>query len=273
MPIRDDSGRLVKFVGSTTDIHEDRIREQRLIEFQKQLEEAIEARDNFLSIASHELRTPLSSLRLQIEVTCRRIQKLGPGALTPDHLAGFVQQIRSQSERLTKLVDDMLDVSRISLGKLTISREPCDLGEITRAAASFMTPQLEQAGCELVLGPIESINGHWDHFRIEQIIINLLSNAAKYGERKPVHVSLGRENGRAVLRVVDHGLGIAPEHQKRIFEQFERAVPSRKISGLGLGLFIASQIAEGHGGTIRVESAPGQGSTFTVELPVWALLG
>ena len=114
---------------------------------------------------------------------------------------------------------------------------------------------------------------YWDHFRIEQIIINLLSNAAKYGERKPVHVSLGRENGRAVLRVVDHGLGIAPEHQKRIFEQFERAVPSRKISGLGLGLFIASQIAEGHGGTIRVESAPGQGSTFTVELPVWALLG
>jgi signal transduction histidine kinase len=106
-----------------------------------------------------------------------------------------------------------------------------------------------------------------DPDRMDQVVSNLLSNAVKYGREGPVEVRVRREQDRAVLEVEDHGIGVAPEDQERIFERFERAVPARHFGGIGLGLWIVRQLVEAHGGTIRVRSVPGQGATFTVELP------
>jgi len=127
--------------------------------------------------------------------------------------------------------------------------------------------QLSSAACTVELRQEGNVTGSWDPVRLDQVIDNLLSNAAKYGAGKPVEVWLGERGERVVLEVRDHGIGVEPEDQARIFGQFERAVSRRRFGGFGLGLWIARRVVEAHGGTIRLTSAPGLGATFTVELP------
>lgn len=234
----------------------------------RNLQESVRARDEFLSIASHELKTPLTSMRLQTQIRARNLENRNLEAFSEDRLRKMVAGDKRQVERLSRLVDDMLDIARISSGKLTFHLERFDLCALVRDVVDRHELQLEMSGCPVELecgGPAE---GNWDPFRIEQVLTNLLNNAMSYGAGKPVKVTVERVANSAVLRVTDSGIGIAPENQTRVFERFERAISSRNISGLGLGLYISRHIVEMHGGSIQVESELGTGSTFTVTLPL-----
>lgn len=238
---------------------------------QGELHESIQARDNFVSIASHELKTPVTSLRLQHEMLARSFRRTQ--TVDPKRMEKLLSVSERQMERLMRLVEDMLDIARINGGKLELHRTSVTLETLLEE----MVERFREMGA-LSGGPIRldteaaGVVGEWDAFRLEQVFVNLLSNAVKYGEGKPVEISARHEGAHAVVRFIDHGIGIAPEHCGRIFERFERAV-GHGISGLGLGLFIARNIIEAHGGTIEVASAPSTGSTFTVRLPMAASAG
>jgi PAS domain S-box-containing protein len=227
---------------------------------------AVVARDEFLSIASHELRTPLTSLRLALE-NLRRVVGRQPLA---GAAAGSIDRVLTASERagqrLEKLVEALLDVSRIHMGRLQLDLAEVELGAVVAEAASELADELEQAGSPLEVRG-EPVTGRWDPLRLGQVVVNLLANAAKYGAGKPVEVRYGAQGDRAFLQVRDRGIGVDESDQRHIFERFERAVSSQNYGGLGLGLYIVKRIVEAHGGTIRVESARGAGATFYVELP------
>lgn len=230
------------------------------------LQEAIEARDEFLSVASHELKTPLTALQLLVEGLLRPGSRAGRD-LSPS-LREKLQAIGRQGRRLSLLVNDLLDVSRIRAGRLDLKLESVDLGQVAREAVERFGPEARQAGCQLRLGVDEAVVGPWDRLRLEQVAGNLLSNAIKYGPGQPVEVRVHRDGRRGILAVADRGIGVAAEEQQRIFDRFERAVTARHFGGLGLGLWISREIVTRLGGSVRVESRPGQGATFTVELPL-----
>jgi signal transduction histidine kinase len=226
--------------------------------------EAVRLRDDFLSVAGHELKTPLSALRLQIQMLARTAREV---ATTPG-LAQRVEKAERTSERLGALIDELLDAGRITSGRLKLERQELDLAALTRDTVGRLSEALARAGSEVKLVADAAVPGRWDRVRLEQVVGNLLSNAAKYGRGQPVEVRVEQGlDGRARLVVKDNGIGIAPEDQARIFERFERAVSGNQFNGLGLGLWISREIVESHGGHILVRSAPGEGSTFTVELP------
>ncbi|MDC0749263.1 sensor histidine kinase [Polyangium mundeleinium] len=227
--------------------------------------EAISARDDFLAVASHELRTPLTPLKLQLE---RLVRDARAGA-NQERLAPALEVAYRQVGRLAALIDRLLDVSRITAGKLDLCLDEVDLCALVHDVVTRFGREVEDAGCQLSFHHDKPILGAWDRLRIEQVVTNLLGNALKYGRGKPIEIGLEADEGTARLTVRDHGVGIAPEDQGKIFERFERAVTNQSFGGLGLGLWIVRQIVETHGGTVRVESAPGKGSTFRVELPRW----
>jgi PAS domain S-box-containing protein len=233
----------------------------------EQAEESLRMRDEFLSITSHELKTPLTALQMQVDSLLRLLQPGAAGPPAATRIAGKAEAIRRASARLTALIDQLLDLTRITAGRLALERTDVDLAALVRAVAADFHDEAERAGSELVVRAGEPVFGRWDAMRVEQIVTNLLANALKYGQRRPVELVVERADDGARLAVRDHGIGIAPEHQARIFDRFERFVSARNYSGFGLGLWIVGQIVEAHGGRIRVASAPGEGSTFTVELP------
>lgn len=228
---------------------------------------AVQQRDDFLSIASHELKTPITSMKLQVQIRKRYLQKGDPSVFEPTKVKALIDFTETQLERLARLVDDMLDISRIVNGKLSLNRQPMELGALVEEVLSGFSAQFQSAGCEVELKVSGRVFGFWDRYRIEQVVANLFTNAIKYGPGKPVCIDVGWKGPKAYLSVRDCGMGIAPENQERIFDRFERAVSGGGISGLGLGLFISRQILDLHEGTISVESKVGVGSTFTVELP------
>lgn len=224
-------------------------------------QDALRDRDDFLSIASHELKTPLTSLLLQSE-TLRNSARRGE----PEAVMRKADVIRRNVERLSRLVASLLDLSRIAAGQLEIELEEVELAALTRDVASRFEDEAERAGCALVVDTPGPIVGRWDPLRLDQVITNLLSNAIKYGPGRPVEIRLRRAGDAALLSVLDRGIGISEADQRRIFGRFERAVSKRHYGGFGLGLWITRQVVETLGGEVRVESAPGEGSTFTVEL-------
>ncbi|MFP2925604.1 ATP-binding protein [Pyxidicoccus sp. 3LG] len=223
-------------------------------------------RDEFLSIASHELKTPLTPLQLRLQVLRRETQK-GAVALPTPMVASQLDVVQRQVAKLSALVNGLLDVSRISSGRLTLEREPMDLTELAREVVSRFSMTASQAGCAVSLHARDDMRGSWDRLRVDQVLTNLLTNALKYGAGKPVDLRLSGDEAHVRIVVEDSGIGIAPEHLTRIFERFGRAVSDRHYGGLGLGLYITRQIVESHGGEVRVESTPGQGSRFEVVLP------
>jgi two-component system, OmpR family, sensor kinase len=224
-----------------------------------ELREALALRDEFLSIAAHELRTPLTAMILQIESALRSERE--------DQRKPKLERARRQAGRLTKLVDELLTVGRITSGRLELVREPLDLAELVRDVVGRLRDSATQHGSTLTCDVPATVTGSWDRMRVEQIIGNLVDNAIKYGGGKPVAVTLTADAERATITVRDQGIGIGPEKLGRVFDRFERAVSARNYGGLGLGLYIASQIVDAHGGTIAVASTPGHGATFTVTLP------
>lgn len=233
----------------------------------KEAKEAVNARDEFISIASHELKTPLTSLSLQLQMN-RRILKAGldsPSA--SEKLDEGVESASRQVQRLVLLVEELLDVTRINAGKLHLQLKEVNLSELVEEVLTRFCTDLKDAECPIELDLHPNIVGYWDSFRIEQVLVNLISNAIKYAPRNSIRISTHFDAGTAKLRVQDFGPGISRDRQARIFERFERADSSSKVNGLGLGLFIARQILEHHQGSITIQSEPGVGSTFTVTLP------
>lgn len=221
------------------------------------LQEAVRARDEFLAIAAHELRTPVTALELQLQLLRRK----------PDLWDKKLGLIERQVERLTVLIESLLDISRITTGRLSLELEPVNVAAVATDVVARFREQAERAGCALTLDVESELWGDWDRMRLDQVVTNLVSNAIKYGQGKPVHVTLTGDGTQARLAVRDFGIGIAPEHRERIFERFERAASSRHYGGLGLGLWIVRQVVTALGGEIEVVSRVGEGSTFVVTLP------
>jgi PAS domain S-box-containing protein len=238
------------------------------VKAREDLKKAVRARDEFLSIASHELKTPLTSLQMQAQLRKRKILKGDIEAFTPEKLIKLFDSDKYHIERLTRLIDDMLDVTRISSSRLAVRPEAVDLKTVLTSAIEKLVPQYSVAGSQVVTPQLDSCPGSFDPFRMEQVFVNLLTNALRYGEGKPVEVSLERQDQKARVKIKDQGIGVASQDQERIFQQFERATETGAGSGLGLGLYISKQIIASHRGTIRVESDLGKGATFVVELPL-----
>ncbi|REG22658.1 PAS domain S-box-containing protein [Archangium gephyra] len=231
-------------------------------------QEAITSRDTFLSIASHELRTPITSMKMQTQYMRKRIANNDPSAFLPERVTRLVEQTERSIGRLSRLVEDMLDISRIAIGRLNMQFERVELSALTREVVERFGPQLGEAGHTLELHLTPGLVGRWDRDRLEQVLANLLTNALKYAPGAALKVTTRTLGTSAILEVEDRGPGIAPKDQHRIFERFERLVDASQISGLGLGLHISKHIVEAHGGTIRVHSALGEGASFVVELPI-----
>jgi signal transduction histidine kinase/FixJ family two-component response regulator len=267
-------------------------------------QEAIRAREEFLSIASHELKTPLTTLQLEVQMLLRAARKACPeviaapavvrssatgsgeqqavamssvwlgaqgladGALLPQYVASRMEVLEQQARKLSKLINNLLDVSRIDAGRFEIRREEVDLARVTKALIARFKQQSTLTCSALEFYADEAVIGMWDRLRIEQMVTNLLANALKYGRGKPVEVRVEKKESKARLSVTDHGIGIPPEHVGRIFDRFARATETRSYGGLGLGLYIVKQIVDALDGTVSVNSEVGAGSTFTVELPL-----
>jgi PAS domain S-box-containing protein len=266
-PIKDENGLTTGILNMAVDVSEQVEALKRAEEKEKKLEEALIARDQFLSIASHELKTPLTSLKLQAQLNLRSINMNKPPSLEKQLV--MANQTSDLVGRLTRLIDDMLDVARIKTGKLKLDKSNHELSDIVREVVFRMSVLFESGGLSIpTIVSHADVAGVWDRFRLEQVIGNLLTNAIRYGQGNPVTIKIQKVNNKALVSVTDHGYGIAPEDFVRIFGRFERAINSAEVSGLGLGLFISKEIVESHGGKIWVQSEIGKGSTFFVELPL-----
>jgi PAS domain S-box-containing protein len=257
--IRDAQGMPVRMAGSIGDITEQ-------LRLYHEAQGAVRARDEFLSVAAHELRTPLTTLRLRLQGLGKALRTSEEG-LTPEKATRALEAADRQVQRLGYLVESLVDVSQLQGQVPPLQLEEADLAEVVREATDRAQEAAARAGCTLVLGALPPTPGCFDAARLSQVVTHLLANAVKFGPGRPVEVRLECRPDSAVLVVADQGIGIAPERVEGLFQRFERAVPLRHYGGLGLGLYRVRRIVEAHGGSIRADSRPGEGATFTVTLP------
>ncbi|CAH0178029.1 signal transduction histidine kinase [Pseudomonas frederiksbergensis] len=235
---------------------------------QKELKQAVRMRDDFMSIVAHEVRTPLNGLILETQLRKMHLARDNAAAFTLDKMHAMVERDERQIKSLIRLIEDMLDVSRIRTGKLSIRPSRFDLVQLVHNLLQNFAPQVEAAESSVSLIADQPVMGDWDEFRIEQVICNLLTNALRYGAKSAIDVRVYNHHGQARVEVQDRGIGIGVENQQRIFQQFERVSTRAVVAGLGLGLFISQQIVAAHGGSITVESRIGEGALFRVCLPL-----
>lgn len=235
---------------------------------QAELERALKMRDDFMSLVGHELRTPLNTLHVETQLRQIQLAKGNMAAFTPEKLQEMIARDGRQIQSMIRLINDMNDVSRIDNDKLTIRIAESNLSLLLQRIVEDLSLQAKAANRQFILAVEENVVGMWDEFRIEQIIINLLTNALRYGGERDVEINLNVRDGFAQLKVRDYGVGINLEEQQRIFEKFERGGNKKVSEGLGMGLYIARQLAQAHKGELTVESKPGDGSTFILSLPL-----
>jgi len=226
-------------------------------------EEAIKARDEFLSLASHELRTPLTSISLLAQRLIR--EAVAPPARS---LAAVGQGIVRQTGRLDRLAERLLSASEIGSRAPMVHRERVDLSELVRDLTLSFSSSAAAAGSTLAAHAEGPVIGYLDPIRIEQVLGNLIDNAVKFGNGKPIEVELRAEGDAATISVRDHGAGMPAEEQAEIFKRYRRGSGAAGLGGLGLGLHVVREIVESHGGRVGVDARPGKGSTFTVTLPL-----
>jgi PAS domain S-box-containing protein len=260
--MRAPNGDLVGFAKVTRDLTE----RKRAEETSRKLtlaEGALRARDEFLLLASHEFRTPVTCLELEIQSLLRRLR--AGSRIARDDIEQ-IRQLERHILRLAELVHIFVDVNDAAAGSLSLQLSPFDLGDLLAEAVGRSRPTSPSQGAAIELQMDGPLLGTWDRKRVGQIISGLLSNALKYGEGKPVRVEASGDRDFVRIAVIDQGLGIAAEDHERVFERFERAVPSEHFGGLGIGLWMARQVARAHGGDIELRSAPGKGSAFVLVL-------
>jgi PAS domain S-box-containing protein len=256
---RDESAKVIYHAANFQDITERK-------RYEAELRAAIATRDEFLSIASHELRTPLTALSLQLD-GLERMHARRAAAEDPSRTARKVAMAVRQADRLASLIDGLLNVSRIATGSFRLELEAFDLVGLVHEVVQRFDEEAERTGSAVSVLVPDTALGRWDRSRVDQALTNLLSNALKYGAGSPIDIVLRDHGERVSIAVRDEGIGIAPEDRERVLGRFERAVSSSHYGGLGLGLYIANEIARAHGGSIVIDSQPGKGATFTLTLP------
>ncbi|HXH75323.1 MAG TPA: hybrid sensor histidine kinase/response regulator [Bacteriovoracaceae bacterium] len=234
----------------------------------EKLKRALASRDEFLMMASHELKTPITPLTLQMEAFIQIFEEGSAATMDPVRLLRMLHTSHGQVNRLSRLINDLVDVSKLSTGKFYLDLQKVNLPDLINKVITDFKEQLRKSGCEIKFNGDEAVIGLWDGFRIEQVLVNLLTNAMKYGAGKPIEIEAKIKREKVVFSIKDNGIGIEPEAHSRIFQRFERAVSPMHYSGLGLGLYISHQIVSYHNGRIWVESAPDAGARFSVELPL-----
>jgi signal transduction histidine kinase len=223
---------------------------------ERDLQDAMAARDAFLELAGHELRTPLTALKLQIQSLLRKYPEVGGLAA-----------IERATKRMDEVVEQVLESARIGEGRAPLDPEDLDLCALVDGVVERLRPQAERAGSPLARIGAPSVRGRWDRVRLEQVCEHLLANALRFGAGTRIEVDCRDMGDRASIAVSDHGIGIDPVDHDRIFERFGRAVSARHFGGLGLGLWMTRALVTQMGGSIVVRSAAGSGATFVVELP------
>ncbi len=239
---------------------------QELHATQLELQQALQMRDDFISMVAHELRTPLNTLYLETQMRQMLLAKGQMSAFGAEQLESMFARDSRQIGSMNRLIGDMVDISRIQSGKLRVQLAQVNLRDLLRRVTDNLAHQAQAVGCELELDIDTEVQGWWDEFRLEQIVVNLLTNAMRYGAGKPISLALEADNDCVEVKVRDRGVGIAEADHQRIFQRFERLGTKEARDGLGMGLFIARQLAEAQGGKLEVDSAPGKGSTFCLRL-------
>jgi signal transduction histidine kinase len=264
-PLHAPDGRVDGVVTVAVDLTEQVAARQYAEQLADELRRAVEARDQFLSVAAHELRTPLTALQLQVQMLSRVVAR--EETLARVMVQERVARVERQLGRVVELVETLLDVTRLQAARLDLRHEEVDLAAVTQEVTERARPAAQAVGSSL-RAETEALAGRYDRSRVDQILTNLLSNAVKYGGGKPILVTLARSGEQVSLTVADEGMGIAVADQARIFQRFERAVAGHRVAGLGLGLWISRQLADAMGGTLTVESDVGRGARFTLLLPL-----
>ncbi len=260
--VHDASGRLVGFAKITRDLTERRNLEAERLQLAR-TQEAIRLRDEFLSIASHELKTPLTAMQLQLH----GVRELASSV--DDKLVQRIERALRAGDRLASQIEALLDVSRLATGKLALKPERFNLVEAAEEVIEHLHDSASRVGCTLkLIPPPHAVFGTWDRFRVEQILTNLVSNAIKYAPGGPIEVNIAKAGDSALLEVRDHGPGLDESDVSRIFGRFERGSTTSPHGGMGLGLYIAQQIAEAHGGAVSASKVEKDGARFTVSLPL-----
>lgn len=259
-PIKDHKERVVFWFGTSTDIEAE-------INQNEILKEALQTRDDFISVASHELKTPLTALQLQCQLLERQLKV---GSVVQTESAQAVSFCGDQIHKINQLINQLFDITQIRIGKLQLNKTNSDLAYHVSEVCKRFQSQAKAQGIQFDWKCPEGVVGHWDSVRIEQVVSNLISNALKYGNGKPVWVQVKplKEQNQAQILVKDQGVGICEPQKHKIFERFSRGSTGAQTRGLGLGLYICRQLVEAHGGRIEVKSEIGIGSEFTVTLPL-----
>ena len=234
----------------------------------QQLQRAVGARDEFIATVAHELRNPIAPLTFQVRLALNKAEQLA-AAGRPVSVEWIRTQLRGVEQRLHRLLetlDRLLDVSRLSTGRIDLQPQAMNLAELVREVVDASEAELAVARCKLTLSERGTPTGAWDRLRVEQVVRNLLSNAIRFGAGRPIDVVVDADQDFASVAVRDQGIGIAPDQQSKIFERFERGVEQRS-GGFGIGLWIVRNICAAMGGSVSVESTLGEGACFTVMLP------
>jgi PAS domain S-box-containing protein len=227
----------------------------------REAQDALRARDEFLSVAAHEIRGPVTAIHLAVQALLQQ-------RLPREALSRAMEVVEREDRRLSRFVDELIDLGQLRTGGLHFQLEEVNLADVLPEAVKRLRDELTASGSPLTMTAQPDVVGQWDRFRLGQLVENLLSNAIKFGQGKPIEISITRTGGQARLTIADHGIGIDPSAQERIFDPFERNVSARHYGGLGIGLHIVKSVVEAMRGSVRVESKPGSGASFIVELPL-----
>ncbi|MGD0836615.1 MAG: PAS domain-containing sensor histidine kinase [Polyangia bacterium] len=268
--IRDSNGQLVGYAKLTFDLTQRLLLDEERVQ-RARAEEAVRLRDEFLLMASHELRTPLTSLRLDLygmqQDLARKPGDTGDLA-NPSSLAKKLERAARNTDRLIALIDSMLSVSHLAHGKLVLRPVLVDLSQVVSQSIESIRSQAARSSCEISFSSSGPVLGLWDGLRLEQVCLNLLANAIKYGAGAPIEVIVFVDDAGAAAQISDRGPGIAQADMQRIFERFGRASSLLDQSGLGLGLYVSREIVRAHAGSIEASNREGGGAVFTVRLPM-----
>jgi signal transduction histidine kinase len=234
------------------------------ISLYNQAQTAINRREEAMAIAAHEIKNPLTTMQFMIETLATECEQFDDESGT---LRGKFQQFTQQIERITTLVNNLFDTARITTGQLFLAAEEFDFAAMVRSLVEDFTPRAQQVGSTLVLEGPDALFLQGDRHRLAQVLSNLLANAIKYGAGGAIEIRVEAKAGIVLLRIKDFGIGMSKETIAKVFERFERGVSTRQEAGLGLGLYIASEIVTAHGGKLSVQSTLEVGSEFSVVLP------